>query len=277
MKNFSLLLIPVLLITILVTNCNRKTTAKPSSERITKNATLISYTKNKITLTELYSPEQFENVTLEQTTATSSMELLDNNKFNVNYKTTNYELGKQSDMNGLKGCANSLKGQHIHCIVDNMPYNALYENNATVDAVEDGMHMVLSFLSRSYHESIKNKNAYALSTVITGKSRYVARYAAPDLTKPMLFFSRPKGEYKGGETDAVLLDFFLVNCDLSAKGYKVRAEINGTRFTLIKWAGYFMEGLPLGENTVKLTLLDKDNKEVESPYSSAERKFVLSK
>jgi len=93
----------------------------------------------------------------------------------------------------------------------------------------------------------------------------------------MLFYSRPKGEYNGIETDAVLLDFYLVNCDLSPKGYKVLANINGTEFIITKWCGYFMEGLPMGENTVKLTLLDKNNKQVESPYSYSERKFTLKK
>jgi hypothetical protein len=38
-----------------------------------------------------------------------------------------------------------------------------------------------------------------------------------------------------------------------------------------------MEGLPLGENTVKLTLVDSKGKQVESRFSHSERKFVLKK
>jgi hypothetical protein len=113
--------------------------------------------------------------------------------------------------------------------------------------------------------------------MITGKNRYAIRYANKDLSKPMLFYSRPKGEYKDAETDAVLLDFYLMNCDLSADGYKVKATINGTTFILTKWCGYFMEGLPLGKNIIELTLLDKNNNVVESLYNNVTREITLTK
>lgn len=271
MKKLFLLFIPILAI-VFIASSPKKTCEKKCCKK--KTAQLMSYNKNGITLTELYSPEQFAGAALQQETVTS-MEDLDNNKISVQYTASNYEFGKQTSMAGIKSCANAAGGQHVHCIVDNQPYFALYKPNETVQAAGDGQHIVLSFLSRSYHESIKHKDAFALTTVITGKSRYTARYAAPDLSGPMLFFSRPKGEYKGSETDAVLLDFYLVNCDLSPKGYKVKAEINGTEFILTKWAGFFMEGLPMGENKIKLTLLDKDNKVVDTPNNPTERKITL--
>lgn len=272
MKNIILLLITVISVSALTYNCNRKN----ATEGTKRTAKLMKLKNNNITLTELYSPEQFEDATLEQEFMTN-LEDLDINRFTVNYTAKNYDFGKQSSTSGIKNCANSAKGQHVHCIIDNAPYLALYEPSSSVVASDDGQHLVLSFLSRSYHESIKNKNAYSLKSVITGKSRYGIRYAAPDLKSPMLFYSRPKGEYLGTETDAVLLDFYLVNCDLSKDGYKVKAEINGTEFMLTKWCGYFMEGLPLGENTIKLTLLDSAGNEVESPYSTSERKIILKK
>lgn len=273
MKKATLTLISILILCSTLLNCNRKANATTSTE---ENATLITHTKNGITLTELYSTELFSDASILLSTS-GDIKDLDSNKFNLNYSTTNYELAKQTPMTDIKSCANSAKGQHIHCIVDNGPYTAIYENSTKVNALKDGQHTVLSFLSRSYHESIKNKNAYALTSVITGISRYVSRYAKPDLESPMLFYSRPKGEYTGAETDAVLLDFYIVNCELSKNGYKVKAEINGTEFMITKWCGYFMEGLPMGENKIKLTLLDNFGKQVESPYSVSERKFILKK
>ncbi len=239
-----------------------------------RTAKLETLTKNGITLTELYSPEQFENATLQQEII-SSYEDLDTNTIALKFTTTNYEFGVQTDTTGLKNCANSAKGQHVHTLVDNGPYNALYTPMAKVKANNDGQHIVLSFLSRSYHESIKNKNAYVLTSAITGKSRIYSRFAQPDLSKPMLFYSRPKGEYTGNETDAVLLDFYLVNCDLAKDGYKVKAEINGTEFMLTKWAGYFMEGLPKGKNVIRLTLLDAIGNAVENQFNPIERTIVL--
>ena len=57
----------------------------------------------------------------------------------------------------------------------------------------------------------------------------------------------------------------------------IKAEINGTEFILTKWCGYFMEGLPMGETSIKLTLLDEKGKQVESKYSFSERKITLKK
>lgn len=273
MKKNILFILPVLIACFLLPNCNRKT-GKNASVVSEKTATLTTLTKNGITLTELYSPETFSDATLTQELS-SNLNDLDSNKFTLNFATTNYELGKQTSMSAIKTCANSAQGQHVHCIIDNAPYIAIYDKSHKVSAPTDGQHTVLTFLSRSYHESVKNKNAYVLTSAITGKSRYTARYAKPDLESPMLFFSRPKGTYSGIETDAVLLDFYIVNCDLSKNGYKVKAEINGTEFMLTKWCGYFMEGLPMGENTVKLTLLDAKGNQVNSPYSQSERKFTL--
>lgn len=273
MKKFPILFIPVFLIASFFA-CNRKSSTQNNDQK--RTATLTTLQKNGITLTELYSVEQFDNATLTQELTGTAADL-DSNKFGLNFTATNYEFGKQTDTFGVKTCANAPKGQHVHVIVDNEPYTAVYTTSGKLKSSGDGQHTVLSFLSRSYHESIKNKNAYVLSSVITGKSRYVARYAAPDLSSPMLFFSRPKGEYIGTETDAVLLDFYLVNCDLAKDGYKVKAIINGTEFIITKWCGYFMEGLPLGENTIKLSLLDKNDKLVQSPFNETERKFTLKK
>ena len=127
--------------------------------------------------------------------------------------------------------------------------------------------MLLAFLSRSYHESIKHKPAYVLSEFNVGEAKDNF-----DEKAPHLFYSRPKGDYVGDkETKRLMLDFYLTNCDLSAKGYKVRATVNGNTFTLDKWAPYVIEGLPLGEAKVKLELLDKNGKLVKSPFNGVER------
>jgi hypothetical protein len=93
---------------------------------------------------------------------------------------------------------------------------------------------------------------------------------------PHIFYSRPKGEYVGKkETGKILLDFYLVNCNLSAKGYKVLATIDGNEFTLTQWEPYYIEGLSLGEHKIKLELVDKNNKPVISPYNGTERTIKL--
>ena len=192
-------------------------------------------------------------------------------KDTFNFEVKNYQLGMQTPDAAQKMCANSAKGQHIHFIMDNAPYVASYTPQI-VNEMKPGHHVLLAFLSRSYHESLKHKKSYILKEFNVGK----AGKDEFDAKAPHVFLSRPKGDYVGdGETKRVMLDFYLVNCDLSANGYKVRATINGTAFTFTKWAPYIIEGLPLGENKVKLELLDKTGALVKSPFNGMERAFSL--
>lgn len=198
--------------------------------------------------------------------------VIKNNLVEFNYEIKNYELTKPTTTGCCAtSCANSSKGQHIHLILNNEPYLAKYSTSFS-DSLKDGHYVALSFLSRSYHESIKHYDTYDLRqfTVGAGEEKKV------DLTKPLLFYSRPKGEYKGAETQKVLLDFYAVNAHLAPSEYKVRATINGVAFMITTWKAYLMEGLPLGENKVKIELLDKDGNLVNSEFNSTERTFTLS-
>ena len=97
-----------------------------------------------------------------------------------------------------------------------------------------------------------------------------------DLEAPHLFYSRPKGTYKGADTEKVMLDFYLLNTTLSAEGNKVKATINGQEFTIDTWQPHFVEGLPMGENSFKLELVDKDGNYIEGPFNRVERTVTLS-
>ncbi len=189
------------------------------------------------------------------------------------FKTMNYQLKQQTPDAGQKMCANSKDGQHVHLIIDNEPYDAVYEP-IFEKAVSDGTHYILSFLSRSYHESIKTKEA-AMAFKADVKGGTIVN--GPFIEEPMLFYSRPKGKYVGkAETDKVMLDFYLVNTELSPTGNKVLVSVNGEQeFTVDKWEPSFIEGLPMGDNKIKLTLVDKDGNPVNAPLNPVERVFTL--
>ena len=182
-----------------------------------------------------------------------------------------YKLGVQTADAATKMCANSGKGQHIHLIVDNKPYAAKYEASFDYE-IENGDHYILAFLSRSYHESIKTTDASTVKKVNVEDGKFTS---SEDVTEPMLFYSRPKGTYVGeNDTKKVMLDFYLANLDLGTD-YKVKAEINGEAHMIEQWQPYFVEGMPMGENTIKLTLLDKDGNVVDTPLNPVERTFTL--
>ncbi|MBU6119588.1 hypothetical protein [Hymenobacter siberiensis] len=189
------------------------------------------------------------------------------------YQTTNFQLTKMSGGPHMAEMANSMKGQHIHNIVDNQPYTAHYDTKFT-KAIPDGQHVVLSFLSRSYHESLKHLGAYDLTVINVGNTPAPATPII-DVKAPNLFYSRPKDTYSGVDAKRIMLDFYLVNTKLEPGGNRVRATINGTEFILDQWLPYQMEGLPAGENTVKLELIDGSGNMIAGPYNSVTRTFTV--
>lgn len=187
------------------------------------------------------------------------------------YDIKNYQLSKPTVEGSCAiDCANSSQGQHIHLILNNQPYLAKYTPEFD-EKLTPGHYVALSFLSRSYHESIKHYEAFDLRQFTVGN----VKEKEVDLTQPMLFYSRPKGEYKGKETKKILLDFYLVNATLGVNDYSVRASIDGNLFLLKSWKGYLIEGLSMGEHTISIELLDKSGMRVKGPYGFTERKIKL--
>jgi hypothetical protein len=230
-----------------------------------------SWEKGGIKLSLLENSPAFPDAKLEISSPERGTDLVaGENTFQFN--VSGYTLGQQTADAATKGIANSDKGQHIHFILNNGPYTAQYE--PTVKApLEDGHYVLLSFLARSYHESVKTPGAFEVRQFVVGSP---GSFKEADLKAPHMFFSRPKGKYTGPkETDKLLLDFYLVNCQLSPDGYKVRATINGQDFMLTQWAPYIIEGLPLGEVKIKLELLDAAGQLVPSPFNPIERTATL--
>lgn len=186
------------------------------------------------------------------------------------FNVSGFELQAQTEDAAERGIANSGKGQHIHFIVNNGPYAAHYMD-AINNAFEEGNWTILAFLSRSYHESVKGDNAYYISNMTVGDPEG----EPTDLTAQHLFYSRPKGTYAGADAQKVMLDFYLLNTTLSAEGNKVRATINGNEFMIDEWAPHYIEGLPMGENTIELELVDMNGNLIEGPFNSVTRTITL--
>ena len=223
-------------------------------------ATNSSKDLQNITLTKVIGSPEYENASLN----VKAIEMVDKeSKFSFNIE--NYDLGVQTSKNFDYQLANSAKGQHIHFIVNNGPYSAHYTDSFS-KGFEKESNVILAFLSRSYHESVKNKDAYILTQV--GENDI-------DLENEFLFYSRPKGTYKGADTENLLLDFYLVNTEISKNGNKVRATIQDTEFIIDEWAPYYIEGLPKGEINIKLELIDSSGNLIKTPFNPSIRNVIL--
>ncbi|MFT6867442.1 MAG: hypothetical protein ACJA08_002285 [Cyclobacteriaceae bacterium] len=224
---------------------------------------------SSITLTKAPSSPSFLDATL---TKKEVSVVANDSMYSVDYsfEVMNYELGVQTEDATTRGIANSGKGQHIHFIVNNGPYSAHYMPGMS-NQLEAGNYVVLAFLSRSYHESVKGAGAYAIENLTVGD----VEPTAVDLNAPHLFYSRPKGTYSGTDTEKLMLDFYLLNTTLSPEGNKVKATINGTEFIIDEWAPYYIEGLGKGEVSLKLELIDAQGANIPGPFNVVERKVIL--
>jgi len=254
----------------LLLGCESSRTAGEAGSSTPTNIMGQSIEKNGIRLIPFDDSPKFPEAQLHLSTPPANA-TLPSGPVTFAYQVSNFQLTQMSGGRHMTDMANSMKGQHIHNIVDNEPYTAHYETTFA-KPMTDGSHVVLSFLSRSYHESLKHRAAYDLRVVNVGAN---AKPLDIDLSQPHLFYSRPKDTYTGADGKRVMLDFYLVNTVLEPGGNNVRATINGTEFILDKWLPYQMEGLPAGENTVKLELIDRRGNVLPGPYNSVTRKFTI--
>ena len=172
---------------------------------ITLLLVILSLSCNKeteITITKVSGSPEYVNAKL-----SLDDPIISEDGYEFSFNVDQYELGLQTLKDFEYNLANSAKGQHIHFIVNNDPYSAHY-NEKFSKKLEGDSNVILAFLSRSYHESVKNKNAYVLMQ--TGE-----KY---NLNNEYIFYSRPKGKYSGNAAEKILLDFYLVNTEISKEG-----------------------------------------------------------
>ena len=233
----------------------------------------------------------------------------------INGSTVEVKLSLDGDLKGYmphKDPATG-KGNHIHVILDNQPYEAYYELNQPFELrnVSEGRHTLRVFPSRPWHESYKNEGAFQMvyfdvkgggnpskptttntgqtmaspasspSSTREGKDYSASNAGNVDRTKPLLTYSRPKGEYKGEDADPIMIDFWLVNTKLRGEGgdYVVRYTVDaGEPQTIDHWAPIWLTGWTNGKHTVKLELVDKDGNVVDNGgYNSTVRDITITK
>ncbi|HTK38409.1 MAG TPA: hypothetical protein VL325_07945 [Pyrinomonadaceae bacterium] len=234
--------------------------------------------------------------------------------------TVKVKLALSGDLKGYKPMMDEAThtGNHIHVILDNQPYEAYYNLDQEFELrnVNDGEHTLRVFPSRPWHESYKNDGAFQMvkftvkngggdankptttnsgNTMANANSNSSANASATpegkdmkpseggnvDAKKPLLTYSRPKGEYKGADADAIMIDFWLSNAKLSGDGgeYRVRYSIDGGEPKFIEKCGpVWLSGWTNGMHSIKLELVDKDGNVVDNGgYNSTTREITVTK
>jgi hypothetical protein len=174
-------------------------------------------------------------------------------------------------------------GNHIHVILDNNAYEAYYDINTpfTVPNLAPGQHTIRVFASRPWHESYKNKEAFQMVTfTVVNKQATASSRITVKGNKPLLTYSRPKGEYKGAAADPIMIDFWVANAKLKGQGgnFQVRCTVDGQTMILDSWEPIWLSGWTAGKHKIQLELLDGKGQVVDNGgYNNTTREITVVK
>jgi hypothetical protein len=175
---------------------------------------------------------------------------------------------------------------HVHLILDGRPYKPIFDPKEVIklsdltggETLAPGQHILVAFPSRANHESVKTKGALAVTEFWIDKKGEKAQ----DVAKPMLVYSRPKGEYKGDMANHVLIDFQVVNVTLAPEKNHVHIAVSGPGIEGEKtndvWKfgpPRFLDNLQSGTYTIKLDLLAADGKPLPGSWNSTSRQITI--
>ncbi len=270
------------------------------------------------TLSEVARPQKIVDMTKERGAQDEAKPILKvvepKEGATVSSSTVKVKLELGGDLRGYKPMKDMTTGMgnHIHVILDNQPYEAYYNLDSEFELrnVSDGEHTLRFFPSRPWHESYKNDGAFQIvkftvknggadagkpattnanqpmsnanaTATPEGKDVQPSTAGAADAKKPLLTYSRPKGEYKGTDADAIMIDFWLAGVKLVGDGgdHRVRYSVDGGEAKFIdKWQPIWLTGWTNGKHTIKLELVDKDGNLVDNGgYNSTTREITVSK
>ncbi|MGH9901559.1 MAG: hypothetical protein ACRD68_07065, partial [Pyrinomonadaceae bacterium] len=198
-----------------------------------------------------------------------------------------YDLGQPFELR------NVTEGTHTLRVFASRPWHESYKNDGsfrmvtfTVKGGGDASKPTTTATGQTMANSNANRNANAAASPSPaaspqreGKDMPPSTAGAVNKSQPLLTYSRPKGEYKGTEADAIMIDFWLTNAKLQGDGgeYRVRYSVDGGETKFIdKWEPIWLSGWGAGKRTVKLELVDKSGNVVDNGgYNSTSRDITV--
>lgn len=207
-----------------------------------------------------------------------------------------YNLGQSFELRNVVG------GPHTIRVFASRPWHESYKNDGSFQmvsfTVDQGGDATKPTTTADGQKMADNTNTAANRNVANANAPTANANAAPpaegkdypvkpvntlkvDHTKPLLTYSRPKGEYKGADADAIMIDFWLSNAKLKGDGgeYRVRYSVDGGEAKYLdKWEPIWLSGWTSGKHTVKLELLDASGNPVDNGgYNTTSRDITVVK
>jgi hypothetical protein len=206
-----------------------------------------------------------------------------------------YELGQPFELRNVS------EGKHTIRVFPSRPWHESYKNDGAFQMVtftvkgggdaskptttNSGQVMANNNAGATRNSNAANSNAANSNATAAapreGKDMAASTATDVDPKKPLLTYSRPKGEYKGADADPIMIDFWLTNAKLQGDGgeYRVRYAVDGGEAKFIdKWEPIWLTGWTSGPHKVKLELVDKSGNVVANgDYNSTTREITVVK
>lgn len=203
-------------------------------------------------------------------------------RVNVQLKIQGFPLRVNSSFARDKEVWNDPNGQHIHVVVDKHSYFPVkWDTIKSVDprenyytqiaefeipySLEPGEHIIRAYPVRSFHESLKGPGNFA-EQVFYYQSE--SPYLDQNIKGPYITYNVPRPDRVYSSAQPLLLDFYISNVALSRDGYKVEFILDEThKRYLTMWTPYYIYGIQPGTHTIRLRLLDPQNKLVPGEFN----------
>jgi hypothetical protein len=208
-----------------------------------------------------------------------------------------YELDQPFELRNVSAGAHTLR------VFASRPWHESYKNEGSFQMVSfkvegggdpsqptttaTGQKMADNRAAGANTNAATNANAATTANTATaaaspeGKDMPPSTAGQVDASKPLLTYSRPKGEYTGDDTNAIMIDFWLTNAKLKGDGgeYRVRYSVDGGEPKFLeKWEPIWLAGWTAGKHSVRLELVDASGNPVDNGgYNTTTREITVVK
>lgn len=209
----------------------------------------------------------------------------------IQFRIDGFALGAASQFERASEVVETKMGQTVHVVIDDEPYfpinepalDPFNENGDYYDMsykfkvpfqLSSGAHTIRMFPARSFGESLKGDKTFTAMNFYVGSEKGSSKV---DLSAPYLTYNEPSDKMPLKADKPILLDFYVCNAELSPNGYKVRLIINEKdKIDLTTWQPYYIYGLKKGRHTIRLQLLDPENKIVPGSFNDVKQTIKVS-
>ncbi len=180
----------------------------------------------------------------------------------LKFDTRGFVLGTKTPGAEQRPSRRINKGNHMRAVIDDSIDVFDYDNNIK-NPLTDGRHQVTAFISRSYHESVKNPKAVIAQKFELKNAQMIRN---EKITEAILAYNAPTGDFEGDNAENIVFDFFIANTQISPKGNKVRLSIDQKQeFFVYEWKAYYIHGLSSGEHLIEIELLNSQGQRLYGP------------